>query len=92
MTTPVLDRRPTPTSSATAPRRSLKDRGTRLLAALFLAPTLVGVLVFTVVPIVGSVVLSFFHWDVIGTPASRAPTTTPRSSRTTRSSCPSPTP
>jgi multiple sugar transport system permease protein len=68
MTAPVLSPRRTPAASATAPRRSLKDRGTRLLAALFLAPTLVGVLVFTVVPIVGSVVLSLFHWDVIGTP------------------------
>lgn len=49
------------------PRR-LRDRGSRLLAALFLAPTVIGILIFTVVPIAGSVVLSFFHWDVIDSP------------------------
>ncbi|WP_086558868.1 carbohydrate ABC transporter permease [Streptomyces africanus] len=51
-----------------APRRSARDRGTRLLATLFLAPTIVGIVVFTVVPIAGSVVLSFFHWNVIDSP------------------------
>ncbi|GGV64018.1 ABC transporter permease [Streptomyces longisporoflavus] len=50
------------------PRPSARERGTRLLAALFLAPTVIGVLVFTVVPIAGSVVLSFFHWNVIDSP------------------------
>ncbi|MFH8491278.1 carbohydrate ABC transporter permease [Streptomyces longisporoflavus] len=50
------------------PRPAARNRGTRLLAALFLAPTVIGVLVFTVVPIAGSVVLSFFHWDVIDSP------------------------
>ncbi|MFE0133339.1 carbohydrate ABC transporter permease [Streptomyces sp. NPDC059037] len=52
-----------------ASRPTGRDRGSRLLATLFLAPTVIGVLVFTVVPIVGSVVLSFFHWDVIDAPA-----------------------
>jgi multiple sugar transport system permease protein len=51
-----------------APGRSARERGTRLLAALFLAPTVVGIVVFTVVPIVGSVVLSLFHWNVIDSP------------------------
>ncbi|MFI0781141.1 carbohydrate ABC transporter permease [Streptomyces sp. NPDC021212] len=45
-----------------------RSRGTRLLAVLFLAPTVVGIVVFTVVPIVGSVVLSLFRWDVIEDP------------------------
>ncbi|MDQ0406809.1 sugar ABC transporter permease [Streptomyces sp. NPDC000349] len=49
-------------------RRTARDRGSRLLAMLFLAPTVIGVLVFTVVPIVGSVVLSIFHWDAIDAP------------------------
>ncbi|MDQ0753748.1 multiple sugar transport system permease protein [Streptomyces africanus] len=51
-----------------APRPAARDRGTRLLATLFLAPTIVGIVVFTVVPIVGSVVLSLFHWNVIDSP------------------------
>jgi multiple sugar transport system permease protein len=57
---------PPPTVPA---RPSARDRGTRLLAALFLAPTIVGIVVFTVVPIVGSVVLSLFHWNVIDDPS-----------------------
>ncbi|MFF9033093.1 carbohydrate ABC transporter permease [Streptomyces iakyrus] len=48
---------------------SARDRGTRLLATLFLAPTIVGIVVFTVVPIAGSVVLSLFHWNVIDSPS-----------------------
>jgi multiple sugar transport system permease protein len=50
-------------------RPAARDRGTRLLATLFLAPTIVGVVVFTVVPIAGSVVLSLFHWNVIDSPS-----------------------
>ncbi len=53
---------------AMAPPPSARDRGTRLLAALFLAPTVAGIVVFTVVPIAGSVVLSLFHWNVIDPP------------------------
>lgn len=47
---------------------TIRTRGTRLLAVLFLAPTVVGIVVFTVVPIAGSVVLSLFQWDVIDDP------------------------
>ncbi|MGP3776044.1 carbohydrate ABC transporter permease [Streptomyces sp. SDT5-1] len=54
---------PSPTAG---PSRS---RAARVTAWLFLAPTVLGVLVFTVVPIVGSVVLSFFHWNVIDRPS-----------------------
>jgi len=50
---------------AAPPRPTARDRGTRLLAALFLAPTVVGIVIFTVVPIIGSIVLSLFRWDVI---------------------------
>ncbi|MCZ9351700.1 sugar ABC transporter permease [Streptomyces mutabilis] len=50
------------------PRSSTREPGTRLLAALFLAPTVVGIVVFTVAPIAGSVVLSLFHWNVIDSP------------------------
>ncbi|MDN3029139.1 sugar ABC transporter permease [Streptomyces sp. S.PB5] len=63
--TPVRTFTPPPAPA----RRSARDRGTRLLATLFLAPTVVGIVVFTVVPIVGSVVLSLFHWNVIDDPS-----------------------
>ncbi|MGW0210587.1 carbohydrate ABC transporter permease, partial [Streptomyces sp. NPDC003233] len=59
----------TVTPRAADVRRSARERGTRLLAALFLAPTVVGIVVFTVVPIIGSVVLSLFHWNVIDSPS-----------------------
>lgn len=56
--------------AAPAPKGpSTRDRGTRLLATLFLTPTIVGIVVFTVVPIVGSVILSLFHWNVIDSPS-----------------------
>ncbi|MGW7790528.1 carbohydrate ABC transporter permease [Streptomyces tricolor] len=54
--------------AAAAVRRPARERGTRLLAAVFLAPTVVGIVVFTVVPIIGSVVLSLFRWNVIDAP------------------------
>ncbi|MFI9548832.1 carbohydrate ABC transporter permease [Streptomyces sp. NPDC052016] len=64
---PVRPQRPA-APPAPAPRLSARDRGTRLLATLFLAPTIVGIAVFTVVPIIGSVALSLFHWNVIDDP------------------------
>jgi multiple sugar transport system permease protein len=65
---PARAERPEAPPAKKAPRSSARDRGTRLLATLFLAPTIVGIVVFTVVPIVGSVVLSLFHWNVIDPP------------------------
>ncbi|MET9524268.1 carbohydrate ABC transporter permease [Streptomyces coeruleorubidus] len=65
---PARAERPEAPPTRNAPRPSARDRGTRLLATLFLAPTIVGIVVFTVVPIVGSVVLSLFHWNVIDSP------------------------
>ncbi|MEU0215327.1 sugar ABC transporter permease [Streptomyces sp. NPDC006265] len=66
---PARAERP-PVPPAPAPKGpSARDRGTRLLATLFLAPTIVGIVVFTVVPIVGSVILSLFHWNVIDSPS-----------------------
>ena len=65
---PPLERHPAPRPPVTAARLPARERGTRLLAALFLAPTIVGIVVFTVVPIAGSVVLSLFHWNVIDSP------------------------
>lgn len=40
----------------------------RLAAALFLTPTALGILVFAIVPIVASLALSFFEWDIIDAP------------------------
>ncbi|WP_338702890.1 sugar ABC transporter permease [Streptomyces sp. Q6] len=65
MSTPVSTPVRTPKS---IPARAGRSRAARVTAWLFLAPTVLGVVVFTVVPIVGSVVLSFFHWDVIDSP------------------------
>lgn len=40
----------------------------RLVVALFLAPTIIGIGVFTLVPILASIVLAFFRWDIITAP------------------------
>ena len=44
------------------------QRAQRLLTMLFLAPTVIGLFLFTVVPIIASVLLAFFRWDIISTP------------------------
>lgn len=51
-----------------APADRDQRRARRVVAAVFLAPTLLGLLVFTLVPIVASVLLAFFRWDVISDP------------------------
>jgi multiple sugar transport system permease protein len=40
----------------------------RLLATVFLAPTMIGLGVFIFVPIIASLILAFFRWDVISAP------------------------
>lgn len=45
-----------------------RDKGAKRLAALFLAPTIIGIAVFTLVPIVASLTLAFFRWDIISAP------------------------
>ena len=40
----------------------------RWLAWVFLAPTILGMGLFTLIPIVASVVLAFFRWDIISAP------------------------
>lgn len=42
--------------------------GRRLFATVLLAPTVIGLALFTLVPIVGSFVLAFFEWDIISAP------------------------
>ena len=43
-------------------------RGSRLLIWVFLAPTLIGLGLFAFIPIIGSVILAFFRWDIITAP------------------------
>lgn len=70
MTTAVA---PTP-AAAEAPRSAptavprADRRATTWLTWLFLAPTLLGLGLFTMVPIVGSILLAFFRWDIISDP------------------------
>ncbi|WP_461006541.1 carbohydrate ABC transporter permease [Streptomyces capparidis] len=67
----LTEERPSPSTAARRPpprHHPGRRRASRVMAWLFLAPTVIGITVFTVVPIAGSVVLSFFHWDVITSP------------------------
>lgn len=45
-----------------------KRRGNRLLIWVFLAPTVIGLGLFSFVPIIGSFLLAFFRWDIITAP------------------------
>jgi multiple sugar transport system permease protein len=65
------------TTTATIPATAAKGGGTaaprsqkrgRLLIWVFLAPTLIGLGIFSFIPIIGSVVLAFFRWDIITQP------------------------
>jgi multiple sugar transport system permease protein len=62
------------TTTSTAPRQTIKPPAARRsfverwLAMIFLAPTLVGMALFTFLPIIGSLVLAFFRWDIISAP------------------------
>lgn len=44
------------------------DRQSSILRWLFLAPTMIGIGVFVLLPILGSLVLAFFRWDIITAP------------------------
>lgn len=54
-----------PKGVKTAPE---KKRGNRLLIWVFLAPTVIGLGLFSFVPIIGSFLLAFFRWDIITAP------------------------
>lgn len=51
--------------AATTPRRR-RRRGNRRAVLGFLAPNLLGFLIFTILPIGGSLVLSFYNWPLLG--------------------------
>jgi multiple sugar transport system permease protein len=61
MSAPTID---TKVRTETATHR----RSRRVLMALFLGPTVIGLTLFTLIPIVASVVLAFFRWDALGPP------------------------
>ena len=44
------------------------DRSSAILRWLFLAPTMIGVGIFVLLPIIGSLLLAFFRWDIITSP------------------------
>jgi multiple sugar transport system permease protein len=60
------------TSTITAPGAARpgapKRGGGRALIAVFLAPTVIGLGLFSFLPIIASVVLAFFRWDIITPP------------------------
>lgn len=55
-------------NAATELAPSVLRKREKRLAVAFLAPTVIGLGLFTVVPIIASVVLAFFKWDVISAP------------------------
>ena len=60
-----------PDSSLPHPHRvesGHEKRSERMLVWLFLIPTVGGLALFTLVPIVASFVLAFFNWDIISSP------------------------
>lgn len=64
---------PAPVAAATTqpdPRTPTRAgrRGERLLATFLLAPAVGGIVLFTVIPIIASVLLAFFRWDIITAP------------------------
>ena len=61
------------TATLTVPPGARRETGTtarsgRAIVWIFLAPTLIGLGLFNLVPIVGSFVLAFFRWDIISDP------------------------
>ncbi len=60
-----------PAATAAGATASLKDQNRKAqgrMAALFLAPTVIGITLFTLFPMIASIVLAFFSWDIISTP------------------------
>ncbi len=45
-----------------------QQRSNPLFTSVMLAPTVVGLALFTLIPIVGSLLLAFFQWDIISAP------------------------
>ena len=67
MTIALKARTPVDDVATQLPQSAVRKREKRLAVA-FLAPTVIGLGLFTLVPIIASVVLAFFKWDVISSP------------------------
>lgn len=66
-----------PRRSVTSGRRPLSQRGRETLAGyLFVAPSVIGMFVFLVLPMIASLTISFFRVSGSGTTSSSAWTTT----------------
>ncbi|MCU1495229.1 MAG: sugar transporter permease [Acidimicrobiaceae bacterium] len=51
------------------PRRSSSNHRTRWgVAYLYLLPCILGTLIFVLIPVIAVIVLSFFHWNLLGSP------------------------
>jgi multiple sugar transport system permease protein len=50
-------------------RRKRRIRGETIAGYLFLAPNILGFLAFTAIPVVSSLILSFFHWEMVRAPS-----------------------
>lgn len=66
-TAPTIDAAAAPGGAAVPVARADRRQAT-LLTWLFLAPTLIGLGLFTMIPILASIVLAFFRWDIITAP------------------------
>jgi len=54
--------------STTSKRRTRTTRGDTWMAVLLISPAMFAFALFVIVPIVGGLALSFFEWDLFGTP------------------------
>ena len=64
-TTTTPTKAPARATAVESPRKKNKNRA---LISVFLAPTVIGLGLFSIVPIIGSIVLAFFRWDIITPP------------------------
>ena len=64
-TTTTPTKAPARATAVESPRKKNKNGA---LISVFLAPTVIGLGLFSIVPIIGSIVLAFFRWDIITPP------------------------
>lgn len=65
----AVDEAASTTVHTPAPQRSRRSRrAEKVMVWVFLVPTIGGIALFTLIPIIASLVLAFFRWDVISAP------------------------